>query len=167
MSPSAGNALAALQVRSAGRRVLVAEDDDDLRLLLAVALRSQGYRVEEVSDGAALLEQLAGGHGARAGRGGGGRANRHAEGPDRRAGEGPFDLLISDLHIPCLSGLDVLASLRDAEDRLPVILITADHNPQPEALARRLGAAAYFHKPFDVCDLLTAVVNVSPLVPAG
>jgi two-component system response regulator (stage 0 sporulation protein F) len=165
MSPSAGNVLAALQLRAAGRRVLVAEDDDDLRLLLAVALRSQGYRVDEVSDGAALLEHLAGSHGTRASSHAG-RAGSHAEGPNRPAGDDPFDLLISDLHIPCLSGLDVLASLRDAASRLPVILITADHNPQPEALARRLGAAAYFHKPFDVCDLLTAVINVSPRVPA-
>lgn len=145
MAPPTGLVLSALQIGAASRRVLVAEDDDDLRVLLAVALESQGYSVDEVADGAALLERLARCHGT-------------------RPGEGPVDLVISDLHIPCLSGLDVLASLRDAENRLPMILITADRNPQAEALALRLGAAAYFHKPFDLCDLLTAVVNVSPLL---
>lgn len=146
MSPSAGLALAALELELIGRRVLIAEDDDDLRLLLAVALKSHGYRVDEVADGAALLERL-------------------ALSQSSASCDAPIELLISDLHIPCLSGLDVLASLRGAENRLPVILITADDSPRPEAIARRLGAAAYFRKPFDVCDLLTAVVNVAAPAP--
>ncbi|MBK8481534.1 MAG: response regulator [Proteobacteria bacterium] len=148
MSPPAGLALTALQLELISRRVLLAEDDEDLRLLLAAALKSHGYRVDEVADGAALLERL-------------------ASSQSSPYCDDPIELLISDLHIPCLSGLDVLASLRGTENRLPVILITADDSPRLEGVARRLGAAAYFRKPFDVCDLLTAVVNVSvPALPA-
>ena len=74
------------------------------------------------------------------------------------------DLVISDIRMPGYSGFEVLAGLRRADRRTPFILITALGEHETYAEARRLGATFIFHKPFEVDDLRTAVLN---LVPPG
>jgi DNA-binding NtrC family response regulator len=66
-------------------------------------------------------------------------------------------LIISDVRMPGVSGLDVLATLRREDWSTPVILMTAFGDLETRAEARRLGAKALFDKPFDVDDLRTAV----------
>jgi CheY-like chemotaxis protein len=118
--------------------VLVADDDDDMRALVAETFRSDGYAVIEARDGAELLDHL-----------------DHAF-DDPRALP---DVIVTDVMMPNRSGLGVLESLRRARMHLPVILITRLADDSVHTLARRLGAVGVLHKPFDVDDLRTAVMN--------
>jgi len=115
-------------------RVLVAEDDDDMRQLVVRALRDEGFYVEEVRSGWELLEYV--GSCILDGR-----------------GEPPLDLIVSDVRMHGVTGLDVLAGLRETDWATPVILLTAFGDAELHAEARRLGALAVFDKPFDFRDL--------------
>jgi DNA-binding response OmpR family regulator len=121
-------------------RVLVAEDDPELRKVIADALRTDGYFVIEKADGAAALDYVASC-----------LLHRH---PD------PPDLVVADIRMPHLSGLHVLAAMRGLDQMPPVVMITAFGDPKTHAQARRLGAEAVFDKPFDVDDLRTVVLNL-------
>jgi len=118
--------------------VLVADDDEDLRSLVAETLRADGYRVVEAHDGAELLEHL------RAGLAGS-RTNP--------------DVVVTDVLMPKLSGLGVLDALRRAQWNVPVILMTVMGDGSVHTLARRLGAVCVLRKPLDIDDLRTAVLN--------
>lgn len=112
--------------------VLIAEDDPALRELLAFCFFREGYAVTSCSDGLCLLERL----------------------HDSLDGEGePIDLVVTDIRMPGLTGLEVLESLCDRPHRPPVICMTAFGDPGTHAVARRLRAAATFDKPFDI-DIL-------------
>jgi CheY-like chemotaxis protein len=121
-------------------RILVAEDDPALRRVIADALRNDGYFVIEKADGASAIEYVASC-----------LLHRH---PD------PPDLVVADVRMPHLSGLHVLAAIRNLEDAPPVVVITAFGDERTHAQARRLGADAVFDKPFDVDDLRTVVLNL-------
>lgn len=121
------------------RRVLLAEDDTRMRQLLAATLRRDGFSVVEAVNGADLLDAV-----------GEVLADEHAA---------PLDLIITDIRMPTLSGLDVLSELRWVGARVPVILITAFGDEATHALADRLGAAAIFDKPFDL-DALRAAARL-------
>ena len=99
-------------------RILLAEDNHELRRLLSFVLRSEGYQVVEVHDGSALLDAL---------------AFSIIEG-----GRDSFDVVICEQGIPGIAGLAVLAGLRARESALPFILITASTDIQGQA--RQLGA---------------------------
>jgi DNA-binding NtrC family response regulator len=118
-------------------RVLLADDDDAMRALLARALRRAGYDVVEACSGSALLEGLASGVMS-----------------ESRLW---FDLIISDVRMPGCDGLYILASLRHLSIETPVILITAFGTTATHAAAAHLGAFALLDKPFDVDDLMTLV----------
>jgi DNA-binding response OmpR family regulator len=122
-------------------RVLLAEDDAEMRALIAEALRSDGHEVVEVSDGWQLLQSL---------------ATRSLPSDD----DAGIDLLISDIRMPGKNGLDVLAGMRWADWPMPVILITAFGDAKTHAEARRLGAAAVFDKPFELDDLRMLALNL-------
>ena len=123
----------------ARRRVLVAEDDPSLRRLIVTVLEGAGHEVFEAEDGVQLLAQI----------------ERLVAG--KRAGAGSF-VIVTDVHMPGLTGLDVLAILRCAFSRTPVVLITAFGDAETHAEARELGAVTVLDKPFDV-DVLRAVVE--------
>jgi DNA-binding response OmpR family regulator len=120
------------------RRILLAEDDAALRDLMAAALARDGHEVVEASDGSEVLDLLA---------------------------EETLDLIVSDVHMPGWSGLDVLAGLSRDPASPPVVLVTAFGDSQLHADALRLGARATMDKPFDM-DQLRAVVE-SVLSSAG
>jgi CheY-like chemotaxis protein len=120
------------------KRILLAEDDADLRLLLAAALAMDGHHITQAADGTEVLEQLAATLGE----------------PEPVAG---FDLIISDIRMPGWSGLDVLAGLRQYPVVPPVVLITAFGGDRLHATARRLGAVATLDKPFDLYQLRAIV----------
>jgi DNA-binding response OmpR family regulator len=125
---------------AAPARVLVAEDDADMRELLASVLRKDGYDVIEARDGWQLLQYLA----------------THTPAVD----DSPVDLVISDIRMPGKNGLDVLAGLRFADSSTPVILITGFGDLQTHLEARRLGATAVLDKPFDLDQLRSVVLNL-------
>ncbi|MCB9850776.1 MAG: response regulator [Phycisphaerales bacterium] len=120
-------------------RILLAEDNEDMRALLSQALRANGYDVVELPNGTLLEMRLT---------------------SEARKG---FDAVISDIRMPGVSGLDVLAQLRKFPDAPPMILITAFGDRETHGLAQRLGVAAMFDKPFDIDALLTELRRVAPL----
>lgn len=122
-------------------RVLIAEDDPDLRELLAFCFFREGYAVASCSDGLCLLEQL----------------HESLDGP----GE-PIDLVVTDIRMPGLTGLEVLEGLCERPLRPPVICMTAFGDPHTHAAARRLHAAATFDKPFDIDALIDRARALCP-----
>lgn len=115
-------------------RVLVADDDGDMRRLVERSLRRSGLSVELVRDGRALLHQL--------------------EAPD--SADLP-DVIVTDVQMPGLSGVDVLHRLRTRGLHLPVILVTAYPHRELAEQAEALGAADVLTKPFRMTDLHASV----------
>ncbi len=113
--------------------VLLVEDDDDLRDMLASILRRDCFEVIQARDGREALEML--------------------EKLQRDEGEGP-DLIVTDHRMPRRSGLDVVESLRLAHAPTPVILITAFGDDAIHQRAGSLDVAAVLDKPFDVRELI-------------
>jgi CheY-like chemotaxis protein len=126
-------------------RAIIAEDVEDVRRVLAVALRGMGYEILEASSGGELLDQLADG--------------LLSGDPKSRP-----DVIITDVRMPGLTGIEILAGLRHAGWQTPIVLMTAYADPELREEVRRLGGDALFAKPFDVDDLITAVVNMTPHV---
>lgn len=126
-------------------RILVAEDDKEMRSLLALKLRSSGYEVLEAYSGWNLLELL----------------SSHLL-PDGDKFE-DVDLIISDIRMPGVSGLEVLEGMQKARGFPPMILITAFGDDRTHEDAARFGAAAMFDKPFPMDDLLAKVKDLLQL----
>jgi CheY-like chemotaxis protein len=130
------------QIADEVTRVIVADDDDDTRFLVATALRDSGYEVREASDGAELLMML----------------DDTALQPD---------VVITDVKMPKLSGLGVLYALRGARGSrsvpFPVVVMTGLNDDSIRSMAMRLGAVAILKKPFEPADMLAAVSNAKLL----
>jgi DNA-binding response OmpR family regulator len=114
-------------------RVLVADDDVEMRRLVAESLRKDDYEVVEESDGGRLLVRIAAIYAF-----------------DTTVD--PFDLIVSDIRMPVCSGLEILKGLRDAHWSTPVILMTAFGDDETRDRAVNLGAFL-FDKPFQMGDL--------------
>jgi CheY-like chemotaxis protein len=123
--------------------ILVAEDHADMRNMLVQSLRRAGYQVTEVPDGWGLLTLL-------------GACLLHSQ------DEEPVDLVISDIRMPGVTGMEVLRGAEDAPEFPPIILITAFGDQRTHEEAERLGAKAIFDKPFDLEDLLARVQEIVP-----
>jgi DNA-binding response OmpR family regulator len=123
-----------LVARDVRARVLLADDDPDLRGLLSLTLRRAGYDVVEAADGVELLDRI----------------------EATIAKRDYFAVIVADVHMPGLTGLDVLAALRCTSWTTPVILITAFGDPATKAEADDLGATV-LEKPLDLDGLRTAV----------
>ncbi len=123
--------------------VLLAEDDAEFRRLLVSVLKEDGYEVVEAEDGLALLATIED------------TLTVRRERPDAF-------LVVADVRMPGLTGLDVLAILRCANWATPVILITAFGDEATHAEGRELGAVAVFDKPFNVAQLRAAVLETMP-----
>ena len=111
--------------------------------MMAKALRADGFTVVEVPNGRVLLESLA-------------NLLLYGTSPDTA-----LDLIVVDLHMPHIDGLHVVAALRGAEWRVPVLVVTADTRPDVGTMARRMGARAVLQKPFDLDDFRTAAMFYS------
>jgi len=123
---------------SAPRSVLLAEDDEDLRCLLADALRADGFDVIECPNGLTLVETLV---------------------SRLEAGGRSFDLVVSDVRMPGVTGLSVLECLSEWDELrgLPMVLITAFGDARLHELARRFGAVSLLEKPFEMTALMQVV----------
>jgi len=121
-------------------RVLLAEDDPDLRILLADTLRQDEYKVLEAKDGEQLLDLVA------------------SQLLYPRGSPGILDLIISDIRMPGPNGLWALATLRHMDWVTPFVVITAYSDANTRAEAERLGAAAFMPKPIDL-EVFRATVN--------
>jgi DNA-binding NtrC family response regulator len=122
-------------------RILIVDDDPGQRSLLDSFLRSQGFETVAVDSGARALETL-------------------------RAGN--FKMMISDVRMPGLSGLETLRLARKEHATLPVLLVTAFTDVRDAVAAMRDGAVNYLAKPIDLDELLASVrqaVGISKSVP--
>lgn len=118
-------------------RVLLAEDDPEMRALLAQSLAEAGATVDLACDGNAMRERLA-----------------------ALDADALPDVVISDVRMPGWSGLDVLRWLSVNHPQIPVILITAFGGQETHERARQLGAVAVYDKPLDVAELRRAVLGM-------
>lgn len=136
-------------------RVLVAEDDLELRRMLSALLSADGYEVIEVADGRELLRYMT----SLSGRSGSGSDGdgQALEPMDMRVP----DLIISDICMPQVDGLSVLEQLRNADVGTPVVLMTAFANESICEQADELGAVTLLSKPFELDDLRMIVLNVA------
>jgi two-component system response regulator FixJ len=120
--------------------ILLAEDDENLRVMLAIVLRREG-RVVEFSSGARLREHLESTLGS-------------PQTPAART------IVISDLRMPGLDGLALLRDLRAGGHHLPFILLTAFGSADVHAAAASLGVRAVLDKPFDFEELRQIVRGI-------
>ena len=120
-------------------RLLLAEDDFELRELLACVLRADGHEVVEACDGNELLALL----------------SRESE----DGSQAPFSLVVSDVRMPGLTAFDVLTRLQRSLTETPVILITAFGDQTTHLRALHLGASRVIDKPFDCDELRDAVLD--------
>jgi len=116
------------------RRILVVDDEDNLRSMLVAALKYEGYDVVQASDGAAGL---------------------------RAARESKPDLIVLDVMMPQLDGFAVVKRLREAGDRTPVIFLTARDASEDRVTGLNLGGDDYLPKPFSLEELVARVEAVS------
>ena len=130
--------------------ILLAEDDTEMRRLLAEAFREEGYGVRECTNGFKLLERL---------------GNKLVAREVLHYDAEEFDLIISDIRMPGVTGLSVLEGIHMFEGFPPMILITAFGDEETHARAAELGATAVFDKPFEIEDLLAKVREVLEPVP--
>ena len=108
-------------------RILIIEDDPSTGAALQKVLRAEAYAVDLAVRGDAGLD----------------RARQH-----------PYDLVLTDLKLPGLDGLALIAQLRAAQPKLPIILMTAHGTTETAIQATKLGAYEYLVKPFEADELL-------------
>lgn len=114
------------------KKILIADDDMDLVIGLALRLKSEGYEVITAVDGYQALAQAA------------------AEWPD---------LIILDINMPCGSGLTVQERLQKMSRGLtiPIVYLTGLKLPEVDALAKKPGVFAVVHKPYDTAEFLEII----------
>ncbi len=112
------------------RRILVIEDNRDIAELLRLHLRDLGCEVRSAADGISGYEK------AQAGR---------------------FDLIILDLMLPGIEGLEICRRLRGQSDHTPILMLTAKTSEVDRVLGLEIGADDYLTKPFSIRELLARV----------
>ncbi|HZM68729.1 MAG TPA: sigma-54 dependent transcriptional regulator [Candidatus Cryosericum sp.] len=113
-------------------RILIVDDEAGMRDFLSILLRKEGYGVSAAESSEKAVDLVA---------------------------RGEFDLVISDISMPGLSGIEVLRQARTSNPDTPVILITAYASTESAVEALKLGAYDYLIKPFDVEELKNVVHN--------
>lgn len=113
-----------------GEYLLIVEDDQEMRDLLRKVLEKEGYRVSVSGDGHQALIAL----------------NRET-----------FDLVVTDMLMPCDGGLELLETVHRIHPSLPVIIVTAFGDWHSYSRALELGAAAFISKPLRMAELIAAV----------
>jgi len=115
------------------RRILVVEDDNAMAVALRDGFKYKGYSVQLASDGAA---------------------------GSRLVKERDFDLVILDVMLPKMSGLDLCKQLRNSGNDIPIILLTARGQEIDKVMGLELGADDYVTKPFSFMELIARVEAV-------
>jgi two-component system, OmpR family, alkaline phosphatase synthesis response regulator PhoP len=111
-------------------RILLIEDEEDLRMTLVDRLKSEGYTVECAADG---VEGL------------------------KKGLQGKHDLIILDVMLPLKSGYDVCRDIRKAGIVVPIIMLTARGQLVDKVLGLKIGADDYLTKPFELLELLARI----------
>jgi DNA-binding response OmpR family regulator len=122
----------------------VAENDIDMRRLLAYTLRRAGFAVEEFGDGRALQQRIAA----------------------LTSSDPTPALLVTDHHMPYVYGLEAVAELRAIRRDVYVVVVTGFGDSELHATAARLGVQTVLDKPFDLAELERVARGVSDMLRA-
>lgn len=133
-----------MQRKTARRRILVADDQADVRTALRILLKEDGYSVDEADSPTAVIEAMAG---------------------------APFDLVLLDMNYTRdttsgKEGMDLLAKLRQIDDQLPIVVLTGFGTVELAVDAMRAGARDFIQKPWDNDRMLATVRTQIELVSA-
>ncbi|WP_341527415.1 response regulator transcription factor [Nostoc sp. UHCC 0302] len=115
-------------------RILVVEDEELIQEMLAVALEEEGYGVITAPDGRSAIEYL--------------------KSFEPSSGELPFDLVILDLMLPQINGLDICRLLRHQGNPVPILMLSAKGSETDRVLGLEVGADDYLTKPFSMRELV-------------
>ena len=120
-------------------KILIVEDEELLRNTLILNLELEGYSIDNCSDGALVIEKVL-----------------------------TFkpDLILLDMMLPSINGADILKLLRQKNNTVPIIFLTAKNNTQDKIQGLKLGAEDYITKPFELEELLLRIKNVLKRIPA-
>jgi CheY-like chemotaxis protein len=121
------------QSRASGRRVLVVDDDPTIRLLLSKFLEMQNCEVETAAGGEEALDLLNAGH---------------------------FDVIMVDLQMPGMTGIEFAEVVRQQHPDMPIALITGVAHTLGEADLEQAGISKLFTKPFDLDDIATWIQSL-------
>lgn len=111
-------------------KILIVDDEPDLRDQLRETLRQQRYDVDTAADGEAALDRLF---------------------------DGPYDLILLDVMLPKIDGLRVLREIREAGIRTPVLMLTAKGTVEDKIMGLDDGADDYLAKPFAMAELMARI----------
>lgn len=114
-------------------RMLIADDQDGIRMMLAQVFKSMGIDVDTALDGVGAWE--------------------HIE-------KTQYDLVLLDMNMPRMFGHEVLRKMREKEIETPVMIMTAFGEEAMIEEVRRLGITAQFEKPFDIYGMMEKVKEV-------
>jgi two-component system, OmpR family, phosphate regulon response regulator PhoB len=115
-------------------RILVVEDEESIRELLVLGLEEDGFEVVAVADGQAALTKC------------------QAQTPQPQ--DFPFDLIVLDLMLPQVSGLDLCRFLRYQGNHVPILMVSAKTTETDRVLGLEVGADDYISKPFSMRELV-------------
>ncbi len=121
-------------------RILVAEDEKQILRSLVTILECAGYRVDGAKDGIEAMEKVLKAHG----------------------GSEPVDLLLTDIFMPGMTGLELIDGIRNRGIRFPIIAISGRGDERIAAQLRKLGCRHCIDKPFEPDELLESVANALP-----
>ncbi len=117
-------------------RILVVEDEDVIRDMIVLALEDEGYEITAVSDGRTALNLL------------------QQEDKNPKVTQTEFDLLILDLMLPQVNGLDICRLLRYQGNIIPILILSAKASETDRVLGLEVGADDYLTKPFSMRELV-------------
>ncbi|UZQ53125.1 response regulator transcription factor [Trichothermofontia sichuanensis B231] len=131
-------------------RILLVEDEELIRDAIALALREEGYEVVVASDGRQALTLTQGSYAALAG------GNRDLLGVAPEAASLPphFDLMILDLMLPGINGLDLCRLVRREGNNVPILILSARGSETDRVVGLEVGADDYLTKPFGMRELV-------------
>ncbi|MGH7680191.1 MAG: ATP-binding protein [Gemmatimonadaceae bacterium] len=121
-----------------GLRVLIADDHPDLRMTIGHSLEMDGASIAYAHDGGVAVEM---------------------------AKTGEFDVVLMDILMPVMNGLQATRALRADGHRVPVITISADAGPEVHAASLAAGCNGHLAKPFESSDLTASILSVRASVP--
>jgi DNA-binding response OmpR family regulator len=114
-------------------KILIVDDETNVRLNYRITLETEGYQISEAASGAIALEELL---------------------------AGSFDLAILDMRMPGMDGLDLLAKIREVGIGVPAMIVTAYSDVPHAVLAMKLGAIDFLQKPLRPEELRRIVAEI-------
>jgi len=120
-------------------RVLVVEDEEVIRETITLALSDEGYDVQSAADGSSALEMI-------------GYLSRNEAG--REDDSTGLDLIILDLMLPNINGLDLCRLLRHEGNQVPILILSAKGSETDRVVGLEVGADDYLAKPFGMRELI-------------